>query len=134
MVRAVPGGGGVRSQPVAAGLCARRAPAARDGRRYGACKGVGWPQAASDRARSLRRSSSMSLPRSVPLALALAFAAAAPLATQERPHEETAEVIEVEVPVNVIGRDGEPLRGLTLADFEILDEGRPQRIDRKSVV
>lgn len=75
----------------------------------------------------------MSRPRSVPLALALTLAAA-PLATQERPHEETAQVLEVEVPVNVIGRDGEPVRGLTLADFEVLDEGRPQRITDLRVV
>ena len=69
--------------------------------------------------------------RLLSLALALALAAppaAPPLAAQERPHEETAQVVEVEVPVNVVLRDGEPLRGLKLEDFEVLDEGRPQKI------
>ena len=37
-------------------------------------------------------------------------------------------VFEVQVPVNVIARDGEAVRGLTQEDFQILDEGRPQTI------
>ena len=69
----------------------------------------------------------------LPLALALTLAAA-PLATQDRPHEETAEVVEVEVPVNVVLRDGDPLRGLKLEDFEVLDEGRPQPLTGLRVV
>ncbi len=73
----------------------------------------------------------MSRPLSLALALTLA---AAPLAPQERPHEETAEVVEVEVPVNVVRRDGDPLRGLKLEDFEVLDEGRPQTLTGLRVV
>ncbi len=38
------------------------------------------------------------------------------------------DVIEVQIPVNVVGRDGEPVRGLTAEDFEILDEGKKQDI------
>ena len=37
-------------------------------------------------------------------------------------------VFEVQVPVNVIARDGEAVRGLTQEDFQILDEGQPQTI------
>lgn len=35
----------------------------------------------------------------------------------------------IEVPVNVVDRDGNPVRGLTAADFELWDDGRPQPID-----
>ena len=37
-------------------------------------------------------------------------------------------VFEVQVPVNVVARDGEAVRGLTQDDFQILDEGEPQPI------
>lgn len=37
-------------------------------------------------------------------------------------------VFEVQVPVNVVARDGEAVRGLTQDDFQILDEGKPQPI------
>ncbi len=37
-------------------------------------------------------------------------------------------VFEVQVPVNVVARDGEAVRGLTQDDFQILDEGTPQPI------
>ena len=37
-------------------------------------------------------------------------------------------VFEVQVPVNVIARDGEAVRGLNREDFQILDEDRPQTI------
>ncbi len=37
--------------------------------------------------------------------------------------EETAEVVAVEVPVEVTTRDGEPLRGLTAESFELYDDG-----------
>jgi len=39
---------------------------------------------------------------------------------------EATEVLAVEVPVQVLGKDGEPVRGLTAADFEIWD-GRKQQ-------
>jgi len=52
------------------------------------------------------------------LAAGLAFAL--PAAAQ---FSETADVVVVEVPVQVIGKDGQPVRGLTAADFEV-SEGR----------
>src|SRR5687767_12057424 len=41
---------------------------------------------------------------------------------------DTINVTLVEVPVNVIGRDGQPVRGLTAANFEILDGGDQRAI------
>ena len=63
---------------------------------------------------------------------------AAPLPAQ-RPNaadkfEETSEVVAVEVPVNVVGRDGQPVRGLTAGDFEIFDEGARQTITDFEVI
>jgi VWFA-related protein len=42
--------------------------------------------------------------------------------------EDVTEVVEVEVPVNVLTRDGEPVRGLGVEDFRVLDNGEPQEI------
>jgi len=42
--------------------------------------------------------------------------------------EGVTDVVEVEIPVHIVDRDGEPVRGLTAEDFEILDNGRPQEI------
>jgi VWFA-related protein len=42
--------------------------------------------------------------------------------------EDTSQVLAVEVPVNVTGRDGQPVRGLKASDFEVFDEGRAQPI------
>jgi VWFA-related protein len=47
---------------------------------------------------------------------------------------ESAEVTLVEVPVNVTGKDGKPIAGLTADDFEIQDDGRPQAIESIDVV
>lgn len=57
-------------------------------------------------------------------------------APQEKPDkfEETSQVVAVEVPVNVIDRDGKPVRGLTAADFEVFDQGDPQSITGFEVV
>ncbi|HEY0783981.1 MAG TPA: VWA domain-containing protein, partial [Thermoanaerobaculia bacterium] len=48
--------------------------------------------------------------------------------------EETTRVVDVEVPVNVVGRDGEPVRGLTAADFTVQDDGATQKITHFEVV
>ncbi len=42
--------------------------------------------------------------------------------------EERARVVEVQVPVNVVGKDGEAVRGLTVDDFEIFDGGQKRGI------
>ncbi|HEY6147054.1 MAG TPA: VWA domain-containing protein, partial [Thermoanaerobaculia bacterium] len=47
---------------------------------------------------------------------------------------ETSRVSVVEVPVQVIGRDGKPVRGLGIADFELEVDGRPQSISGIDVV
>jgi VWFA-related protein len=44
------------------------------------------------------------------------------------PVRETAEVVLVEVPVRVVDRDGQPIRGLKATDFELFDEGKRQTI------
>jgi VWFA-related protein len=44
------------------------------------------------------------------------------------PVHETAEVVLVEVPVRVVDRDGNPIRGLEKKDFELFDEGKRQTI------
>jgi VWFA-related protein len=47
---------------------------------------------------------------------------------------ETSRVSVVEVPVQVIGRDGKPVRGLGVPDFELEVDGRPQSINSVDVV
>lgn len=44
------------------------------------------------------------------------------------------DLLAVEVPVNVAGRDGQPVRGLTAEDFEVFDEGKPQKITGFEVI
>jgi VWFA-related protein len=61
------------------------------------------------------------------------MAAAAPV-QQQPTFEGTSQVVAVEVPVNVVGRDGQPVRGLTAADFEIYDGNEPQKISSFEVV
>jgi VWFA-related protein len=66
------------------------------------------------------------------LLLPLLVGAAAPAS---RPtFEGTSQVVAVEVPINAVGRDGEPIRGLTAADFEIYDGGELQKITSFEVV
>lgn len=48
--------------------------------------------------------------------------------------EESSQVVAVEVPVNVVDRDGRPVRGLTAADFEVFDQGDAQKITGFEVV
>lgn len=53
---------------------------------------------------------------------------AATPAKQTPQFEDTARVVAVEVPVNVVDKDGRPVRGLTANDFEVFDEGKAQAI------
>lgn len=46
----------------------------------------------------------------------------------------TAEVVSVEVPVNVVDRDGKPVRGLTADDFVVYDQGQRQTLTGFEVV
>ncbi len=77
--------------------------------------------------------------RSLPPLFALLLLAAPLLAAQKKPvagdrFEDTSEVVAVEVPVQVIGRDGQPVRGLTAADFEVFDEGNRQELTGFEVI
>lgn len=82
---------------------------------------------------------SLSLPLAALLAAPLparaqakAPAPVAPIADDK--FEDTSQVVAVEVPVNVVGRDGHPVRGLTAADFEIFDGGERQSITGFEVI
>lgn len=48
--------------------------------------------------------------------------------------EESSQVVAVEVPIQVVDRDGRPVRGLEAKDFEVFDEGRRQEITGFQVV
>ncbi|HEY3570611.1 MAG TPA: VWA domain-containing protein [Thermoanaerobaculia bacterium] len=48
--------------------------------------------------------------------------------------EGSSQVVSVEVPVNVVSRDGEPVRGLSAADFEVWDGNDKQTISSFEVV
>ncbi len=52
--------------------------------------------------------------------LALAVTTA-PASAQRKKFEDTTDVVVVEVPIQVLSSKGEPVRGLTAGDFEILD-------------
>jgi VWFA-related protein len=64
---------------------------------------------------------------------------AAPAAAQRdrdknKTFEDTSQVVAVEVPVNVVDRDGNPVRGLTAEDFEVFDGGERQTITSFEVI
>jgi len=66
--------------------------------------------------------------RSLAAGAALLAAAALPPATaQQQPFTERTDVVVVEVPVQVV-KDGEPVRGLSAADFEVFDGRKKQDI------
>ena len=63
----------------------------------------------------------------------LAFVTLLPLAfggahAQDDTFEDSADIVSVPVPVNVVDRDGKPVRGLTADDFEIVDDGDRQQV------
>ena len=65
------------------------------------------------------------------LAICLSLSVAASGLAADKPQttvRESAEVSLVEVPVNVTGRDGKPISGLSAADFEVEDNGKRQTI------
>ncbi|HYU36154.1 MAG TPA: VWA domain-containing protein [Thermoanaerobaculia bacterium] len=73
------------------------------------------------------------------LSLLLLALSALPLPAAQKPpasdrFEETSEVVAVEVPVNVVDRDGQPVRGLTAGDFEVFDEGDRQTLSDFEVI
>jgi VWFA-related protein len=48
--------------------------------------------------------------------------------------EGTSQVVAVEIPVNAVDRDGEPVRGLSADDFEVFDNGERQKITSFEVI
>ncbi len=72
-------------------------------------------------------------PASLPVLLLLLAAA---VATPARPQtfEGSSQVTAVEVPVNVLNRDGQPIRGLTADDFEVYDGGDRQKVTSFEVI
>jgi VWFA-related protein len=91
---------------------------------------------------SRRTPRSLLIPLALPVLLSLVAAAPtspAPPASDKTPiaeqqFEDTSQVVAVEVPVNVVGRDGRPIRGLTAGDFEIYDAGQKQTVTGFEVV
>src|SRR5436305_513222 len=65
-----------------------------------------------------------------PTAAVLLFAAATLSAQSggQAPVRETVTVSVVEVPVTVVDRDGNAIRGLTAANFRVLDEGKERAV------
>ncbi len=68
------------------------------------------------------------------LALALAAPSAAAPPSRAQTFEETSQVVSIEVPVQVIGKDGEPVRGLSAADFQVYDQGDEQKLTHFEVI
>lgn len=67
--------------------------------------------------------------------ISLLAALPAPAAQRQAPtFEGGSQVVSVEVPVNIVSRDGEPVRGLTAADFEVYDGNDRQTISSFEVV
>jgi len=66
------------------------------------------------------------------LALALPLAVTTVLPAQT--FEGSSQVTSIEVPVNIVTRDGQPVRGLSAEDFEIYDGGDRQKISSFEVI
>ncbi|HEV2845915.1 MAG TPA: VWA domain-containing protein [Thermoanaerobaculia bacterium] len=66
--------------------------------------------------------------------LLLPLLLAAPVQAQPPTFEGSSDVVAVEVPVNVVDRNGEPVRGLTADDFEVYDGGERQKITSFEVI
>lgn len=71
---------------------------------------------------------------SLRLLLLLPLLAAVPALTQTPSFEGTSQVVAVEVPVNVVDRNGDPVRGLTANDFEVYDGNELQKISSFEVI
>jgi len=48
--------------------------------------------------------------------------------------QESAGVTLIEIPVNVVGKDGKPVAGLKVEDFELFDEGKKQPISGMDII
>ncbi len=68
------------------------------------------------------------------LLAALPFAAMTALPAPAQTFEGSSQVTSVEVPVNVVTHEGQPVRGLTAGDFEVYDGGDRQKITSFEVV
>ncbi len=73
-------------------------------------------------------------PRLTLLACAFAAAAAAAVPAGAQTFEGTSQVLAVEVPVNVVGKDGEAVRGMSADDFEVYDGNDRQKVTGFEVV
>ncbi len=71
---------------------------------------------------------------SASVSVLLACAAALPAQTDKGVVKESTGATVIEVPVNVLGKDGLPLPGLTAADFELYDDGKKQTLSGFEVV
>ncbi len=72
-------------------------------------------------------------------AVLMLVAARSPASAQSAPPSpgavrESAGAVLIEIPVNVVGKDGKPVAGLTAADFELYDDGRKQPIRAVEVI
>ena len=83
------------------------------------------------RSSSLRRSP---LPGLLLILAPVALAALPAKEPKPPTFEGSSQVVAVEVPVNVVSRDGEPVRGLTAADFEVYDGSDKQAITSFEVI
>ena len=61
--------------------------------------------------------------------LLFVFLLAGPALLAQTPFQEKVTVTYVEVPVTVLGRDNAPVRGLTKANFELVDDGQKRTIE-----